>query len=159
MSRQNSRNTLNPLIQKQLQARLNEAARLATLELPKGGWVRTLRKALGMTGNQLGKRLGVGKSRISQLEDAEVDGSITLKSLRDAAAVMGCRVVYAVVPEESIEALVEQQAGKRAAALVKTASTHMALENQSLSQQKQAERVQELKQKFIETRPKELWDE
>ncbi len=35
---------------------------------PQEGWVRTVRTALGMSGPQLARRLGVTKARISKVE-------------------------------------------------------------------------------------------
>lgn len=94
--------------------------------------MRTVRKAHGMSGAQLGKRMGVTRARVAQAELAEVSGGATLKSMRAAAEAMGCRFVYAIVPDRPVEAVIVAQARTKAQALVTTASTHMALESQTL---------------------------
>jgi len=82
--------------------------------LPPEGWIATARKALGMSGAQLAKRLGVTRARVSQAERAEPSGSITLKTMRATAEAMGCRFVYAIVPEDRIEDVIAAQARKKA---------------------------------------------
>ena len=75
---------------------LDEALRpwrtAASNRLPRGGWLKTIRTALGMTTQQAGTRLGVSQSRMFRIEQAEADGSLSLKNLRDAAN-GGARVV------------------------------------------------------------------
>src|SRR4051794_9153154 len=57
-------------------------------EQPSDGWVRAVRKALGMSVRQLAERMGVRQQSTSKLEANERDGSITLNSLRKAAEAM-----------------------------------------------------------------------
>jgi predicted DNA-binding mobile mystery protein A len=77
----------------QLDKRFIAFAPLADALRPEKGWIKAVREALGMTTAQLGKRLGVSQQRAAMVEKAEVDGSITLKSLEQAAQTLGCRVV------------------------------------------------------------------
>ena len=60
------------------------------------GWLKTIRKALGMSGSQVAKRLGVTKGRVSQAELAELSGSATLKSMKSIAQAMNCRFKFTV---------------------------------------------------------------
>lgn len=66
---------------------------------PDGGWIASVRDALGMSGDQLGARLGITRSSVRALELRERDGGATLEALRAAAAVLGCDVVYALIPK------------------------------------------------------------
>jgi predicted DNA-binding mobile mystery protein A len=66
---------------------------------PRGGWVRAIREALGMTQAQLGARAGISRQSVQDFERAEADRRITLDSLDRLARAMGCRVAYALVPE------------------------------------------------------------
>src|SRR5450631_2702536 len=84
----------------------NAAASLAGLKTPPEGWLRTVRNALGMSGAQLAKKMGVTRARVAQAEHAELSGGATLKSMQAAAEAMGCRFVYAVVPENRIEDII-----------------------------------------------------
>src|SRR5688572_16278053 len=112
------------------------------LEVPREGWIATTRKALGMSGTQLAQRLGLGRARISQAEQAEREGAVSLKTLQAAAAAMNCRLVYAFVPQEgSARDLIMAQARRQAAALVGQASDHMALERQALSPARNAAEI------------------
>ena len=77
---------------------------------PQEGGLRTVRNALGMSGTQLAKRLGVTKSRVSKAEQDEPSVSVTLKTMQSMAEAMDCKFVYAVVPNEDVEAIIQQRA-------------------------------------------------
>jgi len=112
-----------------------------------------------MTGPQLAKKLGVTKARISKAEHDEPSGSVTLKSMQAMAQAMGCRFVYAVVPEQEVEEVIKQRAIQRARAKVKLASTHMALEAQSLSNEQLDFEIERLAAEIIEKMPSNLWND
>lgn len=82
---------------------------------PQSGWLRAVRDALGMTAAQLGARLGITPTSVFEMERREADGTITLKTLEKAAQALGCTLVYALVPAESLDATVRKQARKVAA--------------------------------------------
>ena len=69
---------------------------------PAKGWIRAIREALGMSGKQLANRLNVSQPRISKLEQDEVSGVVSLKTMRQAAEAMDCVFVYAIVPRTSL---------------------------------------------------------
>jgi predicted DNA-binding mobile mystery protein A len=126
---------------------------------PPKGWVRAVRDALGMTGVQFAKRLGVAQPRVLELEQAEVSGSLTLKSLERAAEALGCRVVYALVPEKTLAETVERQAALIADKQLAQVEQTMSLENQSVNgnavrKDMRARLVSELLEK-----PARLWDD
>lgn len=152
--------TLKHIARKQQQNRLDQLAQMQLPLVPQGGWIYFVRQTLGMTGEQLGKRLGgISKASISQKQKAELDGSITLKSLQEVADAMECDLVYALVPRQPVEQILGKQAKKRAEAIVKNASTHMLLENQGLAEQTLKARVETLQKELVETMAKGLWDE
>jgi len=82
---------------------------------PPKGWVRAIRTALGMSTYELSERVGLSASRVLQLETAEADGSIRLEMLRRVAQGLNCQVVYALIPAESLDAMVRAQAHRKAA--------------------------------------------
>jgi predicted DNA-binding mobile mystery protein A len=133
------------------------AARFGDERIPREGWIATVRKALGMSGPQLGKRLGVGRARISQAEQAELTGGISLKAMQAAAEAMGCRFVYAIVPDGRIEDVVAAQARKKARSIVARASLHMALESQVLPEAQNADDIERISRDLIRTMPANLW--
>ncbi len=67
---------------------------------PPSGWIKQVRTTLGISGQQMAKRMGVSPSRISQIESAEVEDRVSIKSLRQAAKALGCELVYAIVPRK-----------------------------------------------------------
>ena len=137
----------------------DSAASHSGLRTPPEGWLRTVRKALGMSGAQLAKKMGVTRARVSQAEQAELSGGATLKSMHAAAEAMGCRFVYTVVPDKRIEDLIAAQARKKALALVGTASTHMALESQALPDAKIAQEAERLSHELAREIPPDFWSD
>ncbi|MGA3161385.1 MAG: hypothetical protein ABSC77_09225 [Terracidiphilus sp.] len=65
---------------------------------PSGGWLRTVRKALGLSAAAMAKDLRVSPSAIFQMERSEWNDKISLRGLKDSARAMSCEVVYAIVP-------------------------------------------------------------
>jgi predicted DNA-binding mobile mystery protein A len=79
---------------------------------PPKGWGRAIRDALGMTGVQFARRLGIRPQSVEALEKSEANGSIQLKTLRRAAEALDCTLVYALVPNTSLEGAVRERARK-----------------------------------------------
>jgi len=79
---------------------------------PPKGWIRAIRDALGMTGVQFAARLGIRPQSVETLEQSEENGTIQLKTLRRAAEALDCTLVYALVPNETLEGAVRARARK-----------------------------------------------
>jgi predicted DNA-binding mobile mystery protein A len=137
-------------------------ARLRTLTQaprPPKGWLRAIRDALGMTTTQFAKRLGVSQPRIIKLEKSEADGAITLHTLQKAAAALGCRVIYALVPEKPLADTVRERAALVAERQSSAVEHTMRLEDQAVRDKRAAH---DLRQQMIEEllrHPARLWDE
>jgi predicted DNA-binding mobile mystery protein A len=132
---------------------------LAQSPRPPKGWLRAIRDALGMTTAQFGRRLGVSQPRIVELEQSEVSGGVTLNTLQRAAEALGCRLVYALVPDRPLAETVRDQAELVAARRLANVDQTMRLEDQAV-QGKAA--TKELRRRLIEEllrRPARLWDE
>lgn len=110
-----------------------------------------------MSGPQLGKRLGITRARISQLEQAETSGAVTIKTMQTAAEALGCRFVYAIVPDKPTEEIIAEQARRKAAALVATASKHMALEDQALDNTAVSREIDRVANDLIRRMPPDFW--
>jgi predicted DNA-binding mobile mystery protein A len=67
---------------------------------PEGGWLRMVRKTLGMHAADVAEDLEVNPSLIFQLERSEWKETITLRRLKDVAEAMECVLVYCIVPRE-----------------------------------------------------------
>ncbi|HEX4077483.1 MAG TPA: mobile mystery protein A [Rhizomicrobium sp.] len=115
-----------------LDTRFQALRPLATTARPPKGWLRAIRDALGMTTGQFAARLNVTQPRVVQLEKAEIDGSITLNTLERAAAALGCRVVYAIVPERPLDDTIRQRANLVADRQLASIEQTMRLENQAV---------------------------
>jgi len=132
---------------------------LAKAARPPKGWVRAVRDALGMTTAQLGRRIGVSQPRVVELEQAEVSGSITLHSLQRAAEALGCRVVYALVPEKPLEATIRERAEERAVRHSGAVEHSMRLENQGVSDKQVSKELHRQRVDELLRRPVRLWDD
>jgi predicted DNA-binding mobile mystery protein A len=147
-------------VRRQYQRAVDTTARnFSKLQTPPEGWLRTVRNALGMSGAQLAEKMGVTRARIAQAEHAELSGSIMLKTMEAMAKAMGCRFIYAVIPEGRVEDIIMAQARKKATALVATASKHMALEDQSLPDEQIAQRVERLTHEIARDMPPKFWSD
>lgn len=151
---------MKKVITKQYRENVNRArSQLRGLAVPSEGWIRTVRKALGMSGAQLARRIGVTRALVSNTEKAELEGGVTLKAMQNMAESMNCRFVYAIVPEQEIEEIVRKRALQKARAEVKAASIHMALEEQALSKDKLEEQIQSLAKEMMDKANSDLWND
>ncbi len=134
------------------------ADQLATLRKPSEGWLVTLRKALGMSGAEVAARMGVSRNAIYQAERNEKDGAITLKQMQKLAEALGGRFVYAIIPEGGVDEVVRLQARRKAEARIRRASSHMALESQSLSAQQTRQKIDDLTEELLRQMPPDFWE-
>ncbi len=130
---------------------------LRNFHQPKGGWLALLRHALGMSGSHVAARMGVSRNAIYQAERNERDGAITVAQMRKIAAAMDAEFVYAVVPKGSVEDVIRAQARRKAEARVRRASSHMALESQSLPSEQTKRRIEILAEELIRDMPPDFW--
>ena len=142
----------------QLDKRFVSFAPLANALRPEKGWIKAVREALGMTTAQLGKRLGVSQQRAAMVEKAEADGSITLKSLEQAAQTLGCRVIYVLYPEEPLTQTLRARAEAVADQQLRAVEQTMRLEDQSVANSDlRLETRAQLMEQLLK-RPARLWD-
>ncbi|WP_273241720.1 mobile mystery protein A [Hyphomonas atlantica corrig.] len=146
------------LARKNLDRRLSKLDREA-VAVPPFGWIRAIREALGMSPAQLAKRMGVSRPRINALEKAEKTDATTLKSLRQAAEAMDCTLVYAFVPNGSLEDIVEKRAQRLADERLLRLEHTMRLENQTPGQADLADERDRLRQDILNGAPRKLWDD
>jgi len=98
---------------------------------PSGGWIASVREALGLTLADVGRHLRAPRQTVQKFERAEATDRITLGTLRRVADAMGCDLVYALVPKSgSFAELAERPTRERAAREAKSVLHTMALEDQ-----------------------------
>lgn len=124
---------------------------------PGEGWIRSVRKVLGMTASHVAKRLGVTESRIFELEKSEINDATTLKTMRAVAEVMGCRFEYALIPQKAIDTFLEEEATATATARMIYVSHHMELEKQGLSDKEKKAQIEKMVEELLKN-PKKLWE-
>lgn len=151
--------SVEDVARQQYQRIVDAAAAYTTLEMPPEGWLRTVRKALGMSGAALAKRMRVTRMRIAKAEMSEQSGGITLKSMQTMAEAMGCRFVYGIIPRCRVEDIITAQARKKATALVNTTSKHMALESQVLPNERIQEEIERITRRIADEMPRDLWND
>lgn len=142
---------------KQLEEKLRPIRKLPSHDNPKGGWIRSLRCALGLAGVDLASRLGVAPSTLSAMESSEVAGTISLNSLRKVAHAMDCELVYAVVPRTSLAKMMERRAEEKAEDLLRQVGQTMALEQQGVSDEEARELSRKALVRSLLEKPSSLW--
>jgi predicted DNA-binding mobile mystery protein A len=139
-------------------SRLDErlsALRETELTPPPKGWIKAIREALGMTGQQFAARMGIKPPTVIDLEKSEALGTIQLKTLSRAADALGCKLVYALVPKTSLQDAVEARARKIAIRALKRVAHTMKLENQSVDEADLERQIQNYIRNEIKDR--DLW--
>jgi predicted DNA-binding mobile mystery protein A len=122
---------IDVIARRQLDDRLaNIRATSSLFERPRRGWIGSLRRALGMPQSHLAQQMRVSRQAISQLEKREVDGSITLSALEQAAEALGAQVMYAVVPDRPLQATLSDRALRLATRITGSVRHTMRLEDQ-----------------------------
>jgi predicted DNA-binding mobile mystery protein A len=147
------------LIIDQLNVTLERLSQLKAAKTPHKGWIRAIRDALGMSGTQLAERLQVSRPRIPRLEQDELTGSVTLKTMRQAAEAMDCVFVYALVPRTSLDDMIRKQAKKVAGTRLKRTSHTMLLEDQQISNSDQQREYDSMVDELVQEMPRDLWSE
>ena len=143
----------NKFKQMQLQMLDNRLAEVSVCDRPSGGWLRTVRTSLGMSVRQLAERIGITQQSAAKLESNEARDAITLRSLRKAAAAMDCRLVYALVPNSSLQDVLRRQACRKAREIVSSVDHSMMLESQSVGDTETA--IEQMTDELMNTR---VWD-
>lgn len=125
---------------------------------PAQGWLKAIRQALGMTTGQMGKRLRVAQTRVSRIEAAEVDGSITLKTLERASEALGCKVIYVLVPNRPLTETLRERADELAKKQLASVEQTMLLEDQSVTDKTYRKDALDRLSAALLRRPSKLWD-
>lgn len=151
--------TVKQTVMHQYRTIANSAVGVQQIKKPKEGWIRTIRAALGMSGAQLGKRMGLSRNRISVLERKEAEGNITLNQLQDLAEQLNCDLTYALVPRKPIEEIIDDRATEIASRSLDANSQNMFLEAQSIDEKAQKRLLKQIKEQVIESSGRALWND
>ncbi len=142
---------------KHIDERLASWRKVADSVPPQGGWIRTIRESLGITQSQLAARLKITQQALNDLEKSEAEGKITLDSLRRLASALGCRLVYAAVPEQPLGEIRRQRAHDVAKKQLGRVSRSMKLEAQGTSERETKRQIEELTEELLQGSARKLW--
>ena len=149
----------NKLQLKQLDAKIRVYTPVAQVVVPPTGWIKAIRLALGMSLQQLANRISITKQSVLEMERREIDGSISLKSLREIAKSLDMELVYGFVPKDgSLDLLIERKAKELATQIVARTSNTMKLEDQENSEERLREAIEERTILLKNENPKVLWN-
>jgi predicted DNA-binding mobile mystery protein A len=151
-------NRFKKLMRKQVQESLNTFQDLAKRPVPKKGWIRTIRDALGISSYILANRLGCSHTNITAIEQREIKGTISLETLDRVAQALNCKLVYCLIPLESLDKTLEKQARKIAKKKIEIINHSMSLEKQGLNPKQLQQQENDLVQELLQGNPRRLWN-
>jgi predicted DNA-binding mobile mystery protein A len=149
------RTRISTQVRTNLDKRFEQLKPVSRYTVPVRGWVTAVRQGLGMSTAQLARRLGVKQPTVVALEQSEARGTIELATLRRAAAALNCTLVYALVPNQSLEETVRERASNFIRRRWQPVEHTMLLEDQSVPARDQAEQLEEI---LRNTNPRLFWD-
>lgn len=137
--------------------RLQQAGQTLRENSPREGWVRGIRKSLGMSMRSFAHRIGFKEpASVKELERNERLGTITLQTLRRAAEAIDADFVYAIIPRRKLRETVATRARAVAEQRISPIAKSMALEEQGLTKGQIKRQVDELARE-LERKPETLW--
>lgn len=150
--------SLDALRIRQLDAVLSQFREMRDAAAPRKGWIREIRDALQMTAAQLGKRIAISQPAISQLEESEADGTVTLNTLRKAARGLGGELIYAIVPASSLDEMRRTQIRRVVRERLDRTSHTMTLEDQAVPANESEKQFDEIVAELTDNPPRNLWN-
>jgi predicted DNA-binding mobile mystery protein A len=149
----------NKLQFQQLNEKMDQLNGMQHVIVPPIGWIKAIRNGIGMSMEQLGKKLSITKQGVMDIEKREKEGAITIKSMQEIAKAMDTQFVYGFVPKVgSLEQMIENRALEIASKIVERTSTTMKLEDQANSKERIEKAIKERASEIINKTPKILWD-
>jgi predicted DNA-binding mobile mystery protein A len=139
----------------QLDQRFRKFGSPKRLVTPVRGWIRAIREALGMSTAQLAARLKIKQPSLVALEQSEAKGTMELATLRRVAEALDCTLIYALVPNKPLEAMVRDRARAFSRKRRAPVEHSMLLENHRVTGKDAEARLDEI---VRETNPRLFWD-
>jgi len=131
---------------------------LVSFKIPSVGWIKTIREALGMNIRQLAERTYVSSERVLKIEGDELEKKLTMATLHKMAAAMDCKFVYAFVPNNKLEKIIENTAWNKARTQMSRISHSMALEDQKTEGKELKEQIDILTEEYLRGNIKNIWE-
>jgi transcriptional regulator with XRE-family HTH domain len=118
--------------------------------------IKIMRETLGMTQEQLGKRIGRSRRAISNIENGSAIPTIHL--LQTIAEVLNAELKVCLVPQKKITDFLDEKSTQKAKKLIKLTQTSSALEVQAPSDEEILRQIEILKKEILEKRRSTLWE-
>jgi len=126
---------------------------------PSQGWIRFVRQSIGMSLRQLGSRMGIKAQSVSDIEHRELEGKVTIETMRNVAEGLDMRFVYAFVPRSgTVTDMVRRQARRIAEDAVARTSISMSLEEQSVPRDELLREVDYLVEELLRKNSRTFWN-
>lgn len=147
------------LILEQIDKKILLLKNIEDLSIPPTGWIKAIRKSLGMSMRQLGNRMGITAQSVKEIEDREMNGTISLKVLKHFGNSLNMKLMYGFIPvNESLESMVMERAMELAKEIVLRTSMSMKLEDQENEPTRINKAIIEKTEDIKAKMPKYLWD-
>lgn len=118
--------------------------------------IKTHRETLGMTQDQLGKRVNRSWRSIQQIESGHAMPKLSI--LAEIATALNTELKILLVPKEEIENFLERKAAQKAEEFIRLNKTSSSLEIQTPSEEEVKEQTEKLKREILEKKREILWN-
>lgn len=147
------------LMLQQLDKKVEKFSVLEDNPVPSEGWIKTIRTTLNISLSQFAKLLKKTSPTVSEIEEREVNKTITLKKLMEVGEELDLKLVYGFIPKDgSLEKILEKRAHEVAKKIVMKTSHNMKLEDQENTDGRIEEAIKDRANKILYEMPKYLWD-
>jgi predicted DNA-binding mobile mystery protein A len=148
---------LNQLRLEQVEEALKPYRKVRGIPVPSGGWLRSVREALGLTVRQQAARLGIAAATLHKSEQSEADERISLAQLRKLAEGLDCELVYGLLPRKPLTQVVQEQATRIARSEILGVAHSMSLEDQRPSEGYVRKQLDQRCAELLSGKRSELW--
>ncbi len=147
------------LLIEQLDRKLKPFSDSESVIVPEKGWINTIRTALNMTLEQLGKKLSITKQGVKRLQDSEAAGTITINSLKEVGKAMEMKFVYGFSPlDGSVDSLLDRRSRILAEKIILRTNHTMMLENQAIDKSRLNKAIDELSKDIKTELNRGIWE-
>ncbi len=147
------------LLINQLDRKLKPFSNSGMVIIPDYGWIKTIRTALNMTLEQLGKKLNMTKQGVKRIEDSEAAGTITVNSLKEVCNALEMKFVYGFIPiDGSFESLIDRKSRLLAEKIILRTNHNMMLEDQEIDKANLKNAIEDLSKEIKFELKKAIWD-
>ncbi|MFO7671789.1 MAG: mobile mystery protein A [Bacteroidales bacterium] len=147
------------LILEQLDNKIIKFKHLQEVIPPSSGWIHAIRLGINMSLRQLGEKMSITPQSVKEIEEREINGTVSLRVLKQVAFALKMDFVYGFVPhDQTLEQMIERRAHELAKQIVERASVQMELEDQKNADNRLAKAIKERTDELKRELPRYLWD-